>query len=276
MSETADDHKYEAGQDNVRVMGLDVHNPVFFVSAVTIIAFVIIALFFQQQAANAFVAMRKALTSGFDWWFMIAGNIFVLFCVVALVTPLGKIRLGGPDAKPDFSYPGWFAMLFAAGMGIGLMFYGVLEPVNHFRNPPLGVDRENTEAALRVAMSATIFHWGLHAWAIYAAVALALAYFHFNRGLPLTLRSAFYPLFGKYSWGWAGHVVDILAVFATLFGLATSLGLGAGQANAGLNYLFGTPVSDASKVVADHRHYRAGDAVGRGRTRRRHQAAQHD
>ena len=239
---------YEVGQDNIRILGLDVHNPVFFVSAVVIVGFVIFALMFQEGAKEFFGWLRPALTSTFDWVFMIAGNIFVLFCLFLIVTPWGGIRLGGPDAKPDYSYPGWFAMLFAAGMGIGLMFFGVLEPVYHFQNPPLGVDASNTEAARSMGMAATIFHWGLHPWAIYAVVGLSLAFFAFNRGLPLTIRSAFYPLFGDRVWGWLGHVIDTLAVFATLFGLATSLGFGATQASAGLNYLFGIPVTDATKI----------------------------
>jgi BCCT family betaine/carnitine transporter len=134
-------------------------------------------------------------------------------------------------------------------MGIGLMFFGVLEPVYHFQNPPLGVDPENVEAARAIGMAATIFHWGLHPWAIYAVVALGLAFFCYSRGLPLTIRSAFYPLLGDRVWGWFGHVIDTLAVFATLFGLATSLGFGAEQAGAGLNYLFGIPVTDVTKVV---------------------------
>jgi BCCT family betaine/carnitine transporter len=173
----------------------------------------------------------------------------VLFCLFLVVSPYGRIRLGGAEAKPDYSYAGWFAMLFAAGMGIGLMFFGVLEPVYHFQNPPLGVDAADTEAARAIGMAATIFHWGLHPWAIYAVVALALAFFTYNRGLPLTIRSAFYPILGDRVWGWPGHVIDTLAVFATLFGLATSLGFGAEQATAGLNYLFGLPTGDVSKVV---------------------------
>lgn len=249
MSDQTQKREYVPGQDNIKILGFDVHNPVFLISALTIIAFVIVALIFQTSAVKTFGAMRIWLTSTFDWWFMIAGNIFVLFCLLLVVTPVGRIRLGGKDAKPEHSYGAWFAMLFAAGMGIGLMFYGVLEPVIHFREPPLGVDAADKAAALRAGMSATIFHWGLHAWAIYASVALALAYFHFNRGLPLALRSTFHPFLGKATWGWPGHLIDILAVFATLFGLATSLGLGAGQANAGLNYLFGTPISDTSKVL---------------------------
>ena len=239
---------YEVGQDNIRILGLDIHNPVFLISAVTIVGFVIFVLMFQEGAAEFFGALRPWLTSTFDWVFMIAGNIFVLFCLFLIVSPLGKIRLGGPDAKPDYSYAGWFAMLFAAGMGIGLMFFGVLEPVYHFQNPPLGASGEDLEAARQLGMAATIFHWGLHPWAIYAVVALSLAFFCYNRGLPLTIRSAFYPILGKAVWGWFGHVIDTLAVFATLFGLATSLGFGAEQASAGLNYLFGIGVTDNLKI----------------------------
>ncbi len=221
-SQTTD---YEIGQDNIQIMGLDIHNPVFLISSVTIVAFVIFTLMFQEGAAEFFGALRPWLTSTFDWVFMGATNIFVLFCLFLIVSPMGKIRLGGADAKPDYSYAGWFAMLFAAGMGIGLMFFGVLEPVNHMLTPPLGVDPANIEAAREIGMAGTIFHWGLHPWAIYAVVALALAFFTYNRGLPLT------------------------AVFATLFGLATSLGLGAEQASAGLNFLFGIPATDVSKVL---------------------------
>ena len=169
------------------------------------------------------------------------------------------------DATPDYSYAGWFAMLFAAGMGIGLMFYGVSEPMSHFSSSfggvtmgedgvrtdwaPLGGAEGNEEAAARLAFAATIFHWGLHPWAIYAVVALALALFSYNKGLPLTIRSAFYPILGERVWGWPGHIIDVLAVFATLFGLATSLGFGATQANAGLNELFGIPVSSTTEVI---------------------------
>ena len=185
--------EYEVGQDNVRIFGLDIHNPVFVISGVTIVLFVLFVLAFQEGAAAMLGALRPWLTSTFDWVFMGAANIFVLFCLFLIVSPLGKIRLGGKDAKPDYSYPGWFAMLFAAGMGIGLMFFGVLEPVYHFQNPPLGVDATDIEAARAIGMAATIFHWGLHPWAIYAVVALALAFFAFNHGLPLTIRSAFYP-----------------------------------------------------------------------------------
>lgn len=258
-----EDTEYEVGQDNVQIFGLDFHNPVFGISAVVILAFVFFALVFKEGASEFFGWLRPALTSSFDWVFMLAGNIFVVFSLLLVVSPYGKIRLGGADARPDYSYMGWFSMLFAAGMGIGLVFWGVAEPISHYNASlggtaaegglrtdwaPLGAAADNPEAARDLAMAATIFHWGLHPWAVYAVVALALAFFSFNRGLPLTMRSVFYPIFGEATWGFAGHVIDVLAVFATIFGLATSLGLGASQALAGLNYLFDVPVSDGMKV----------------------------
>ncbi|SNS40569.1 BCCT family transporter [Tropicimonas sediminicola] len=255
---------YEIGQDNVEgsvgPFGFDVHNPVFLISGLSIVLFVFYALVFREQATEAFGALRPWLTSTFNWFFLGAANIFVLFCLALIVTPWGSVRLGGQDATPDYSYAGWFAMLFAAGMGIGLMFFGVLEPVYHMAiSEPLGVPspiaedgtiiEANVEAAKRMGLAATIYHWGLHPWAIYAVVALALALFSYNKGLPLTIRSAFYPIFGERVWGWTGHVIDTLAVFATLFGLATSLGFGAQQANAGLEHVFGLPNNVEVQVV---------------------------
>lgn len=255
---------YTVGQDNIRPLGLDIHNPVFLISGLSVVIFVIATLAFQNQVGPLFVALRDFLTSTFDWFFLIAGNVFVVLCLVLIVSPLGRVRLGGRDATPDYGYPGWFAMLFAAGMGIGLMFFGVSEPMSHFDAAiggttseggirtdwaPLGAAAGETAAAQSLAMASTIFHWGLHPWAIYAVVALSLALFTYNKGLPLTIRSIFYPLLGERVWGWPGHVIDILAVFATLFGLATSLGIGAQQANAGLSYLFGIEVSTTAQVV---------------------------
>ncbi|MCQ0987316.1 BCCT family transporter [Jiella marina] len=247
---------YEVGQDNIQRFGLDIHNPVFPISASIIIVFVGFALLFPGLADSFFGWLRPAITSTFDWLFLMAGNIFVLFCLFLVVSPLGKIRLGGQDAKPEFGYFGWFAMLFAAGMGIGLMFYGVSEPITHFSTsmeggasaPLMGVAGDE-DAARRLGMAATIYHWALHPWAIYAVVALALAFFSYNWGLPLTMRSVFYPMLGDKAWGWPGHFIDILAVFATLFGLATSLGYGAEQAVGGLNYLFGVPDTMFSNIV---------------------------
>jgi BCCT family betaine/carnitine transporter len=256
--------EFEIGQHNITPFGLDIHNPVFMISGLSIIAFVLITLMFQQGATDFFGWLRPFLTSTFDWFFLSAANIFVILCIVLMITPLGKIRLGGDAAKPDYGYRGWFAMLFAAGMGIGLMFFGVSEPMSHFASSmggtaaeagartdwaPLGAAAGDVVAARNLGMAATIFHWGLHPWAIYAVVALSLAFFTYNRGLPLTLRSAFYPLLGERIWGWWGHTIDILAVFATLFGLATSLGFGTEQALAGLNYLFGWGTGNVAKVV---------------------------
>ncbi|KAA2315057.1 BCCT family transporter [Pseudooceanicola sediminis] len=258
------DTDYEIGQDNVEgsvgPFGFDIHNPVFMISALSIVAFVFYALALPEQSAAIFGWLRPYLTSTFDWFFLSAANIFVLFCLFLIVSPWGRVRLGGKDATPDFTYIGWFAMLFAAGMGIGLMFFGVLEPVYHMAvSSPLGTPSpfdadgnlipENIERAKAMGLAGTIYHWGLHPWAIYAVVALALALFSYNKGLPLTIRSAFHPIFGDRVWGWTGHVIDILAVFATLFGLATSLGFGAQQANAGLNHVFGIPVDTTVQVI---------------------------
>jgi BCCT family betaine/carnitine transporter len=241
--------EHEIGEHNIQVLGLDIHNPVFAVSAILVVVFVVGTLLFLHQAAVLFTQMRLWITSTLDWFFMIAANVLVLFCLGVAVSRLGRIRLGGPEATPRYGYPGWLAMLFAAGVGIGLMFFGVLEPVTHTLNPPLGIDPADTDRSRAVGMSAAIMHWGLHAWAIYALVGLALAYFCFNQGLPLTLRSAFFPLIGKRVWGPVGHFIDITAVLATLFGLAVSLGYGAEQIAGGLNYLFDVPINNATKVA---------------------------
>ena len=240
---------HEIGEHNVQMLGLDIHNPVFAISAGLVVAFVIGTLLFLDSAGAAFADLRVWITTNFDWTFTIATNFFVLFSLFIAFSKMGRVRFGGPEAKARYGYPGWLAMLFAAGVGIGLMFYGVLEPVTHTLNPPLGIDPANQQVAAKAGMSAAIFHWGLHAWAVYAVVGLALAFFCFNRGLPLTLRSAFYPLFGKAVWGPFGHVVDITAVLATLFGLATSLGLGAEQLSGGLNYLYGIEQTGTPKII---------------------------
>ncbi len=256
--------EYEIGQDNfegkVGPIGFDIHNPVFMISSLSIVAFVFYALALPDQAAALFGWLRPFLTSTFDWFFLMSANFFVVFCLFLIVSPWGSVRLGGKGATPDYTYIGWFAMLFAAGMGIGLMFFGVLEPVYHMAiSEPLGVPSPiaedgtiiaaNVDAARQMGLAATIYHWGLHPWAIYAIVALALSLFTFNKGLPLTIRSAFYPIFGERIWGWTGHIIDTLAVFATLFGLATSLGFGAQQANAGLSHIYGIPNSITVQVV---------------------------
>ena len=263
---TIDDIDYEVGQDNIEAkvgpILFDIHNPVFVIASIGIVLFVAVTVLFPDQATGAFEGIRNWLTSNFSWFFILAGNIFVLFGLMIIVTPLGNVRLGGPDAKPDYGYLGWFAMLFAAGMGIGLMFYGVSEPLSHYGSSvaegagspdswaPIGGAAGNPEQAAELGLAASIYHWALHPWGIYAVVALALAFFAYNRGMPLAIRTAFYPLFGDRVWGWTGHVIDIVAVFATLFGLATSLGIGAEQAVAGFNFLIGTgSVEDGTREV---------------------------
>ncbi|MBL1269423.1 MAG: BCCT family transporter [Halomonas sp.] len=254
------DTDYVIGQDNITTntmgLNLDLHGKVFSISAVIVLLFVVLTLALQETVAPIYQHIFDFLTGNLSWFFILAANIFVILCIGLIFSPLGKIRIGGADAKPDFTYMGWFSMLFAAGMGIGLMFFGVNEPLTHFGTSfdggswaPLAGAEGNAAAAEALAMAATIFHWGLHPWAIYAVVALSLALFSFNKGLPLSMRSVFYPLLGERVWGWPGHVIDILAVFATLFGLATSLGLGATQAAAGLTYLFGAPESDITMIL---------------------------
>ncbi|MFM9271551.1 BCCT family transporter [Halomonas elongata] len=262
------DTDYVIGQDNITTnkfgIDVDLHGKVFTVSSLVILVFVIITLALQSEIEPVFDTIFSFLTSNLSWVFLLGGNVFVLVCLALVVSPLGKVRIGGAKATPDFSYAGWFAMLFAAGMGIGLMFYGVSEPLTHFGTAVGGTSMENgvrtdwaplggaagdEAGALRLGMAATIFHWGLHPWGAYAVVGLALAIFSFNKGLPLTMRSIFYPILGERVWGWPGHLIDILAVFATLFGLATSLGLGASQAAAGLSYLFGLPESNVTMIL---------------------------
>ncbi len=247
-----DSTDYTVGQDNVQKWGFDVHNPVFGISAGFIALFLIAALVLDAHTAKtALDGIKWKIIGSFDWLFIISGNIFVIFCLGLIVSPMGKIRLGGKDAVADYSFVSWLAMLFAAGMGIGLMFWSVAEPVAYFTGwyeTPLGVEANTPEAA-KLALGATMFHWGLHPWAIYGVVALSLAFFTYNKGLPLSMRSIFYPLLGDRAWGWAGHIVDILAVLATLFGLATSLGLGAQQAASGIHHVFGVEPGLGLQIV---------------------------
>ncbi|WKD23974.1 BCCT family transporter [Pseudoalteromonas sp. KG3] len=237
-----DNTDYTVGQDNIQKWGFDVHNPVFGASAGLVLIFLIAVLISDPDSAKAMLdGIKFDIINTFDSFLMWSANIFLLFCIGLIFSPYGKIRLGGVSARPTHSRLSWMAMLFAAGMGIGLMFWGVAEPVAYYTGwyeTPLNVT-PNTPEAAKLAMGATMFHWGLHPWAIYAVVALSLAFFTYNKGLPLSIRSIFYPILGDRTWGWPGHVIDILAVLATLFGLATSLGLGAQQASAGIDHVFG-------------------------------------
>ncbi len=282
-------HQIDEGRYK-KLFGLEIYlTPVFVISGITIILFITGSLIFQEQATTLFGNVRVWLTTNLDWLFMSTANLVFLFCLFVALSPLGKIRLGGTDAKPEYSYLTWLAMLFAAGVGIGLLFFGVSEPVTYFQGgsySPLGIETvyepkaiyniedvpaiddpnynaeadysvvdvpdigdAKVQAAASLGIAATVFHWGLQGWAIYGVVGLALAFYAYNRGLPLLIRSAFYPIFGDRIWGWTGHIIDTFAIFAGIFGLATSLGLGVQQVTSGLDYLFGIPANNWSMVI---------------------------
>jgi len=234
-------HNAMNGEGALKFLGFHVHGRVFGISACLIILFIIAALY-SPSGSNAFLGSIKTWILEYtDWAIMLGANIFVVFCAVIILLPVGKIRLGGVDARPEYSRRSWIAMLFSAGMGIGLIFWSVAEPIAYYTDwfgTPLNTPAYTPEGA-KMALSATMYHWGLHPWAVYGVLGLSLAFFSYNRGLPLTISSVFYPLLGRYTWGITGNIIDILAVFATMFGLATSLGFGAQQVGAGLQFLFG-------------------------------------
>jgi choline/glycine/proline betaine transport protein len=217
-------------------------NPlVFFGSAAIVIVFVVAGGLFTEPTAAFFDTTQRNISRYFGWYYVLVVTAFLVVPLTLLFFPVRRVRIGGPDAEPEFSRFGWFTMLFAAGMGIGLVFYGVAEPLMHYDNP-LRAEPQTPEA-LREALRLSYFHWGLHAWGIYIVLALAVAYAHFNRGLPLAPRSALYPLLGERIYGPIGDGVDILCTVGTLLGVATSLGLGAMQINASLDVFFGFPSS---------------------------------
>ncbi|MBV4499589.1 BCCT family transporter [Pseudomonas shirazensis] len=224
-----------------------INPPVFWISAVLLLLLVLYASVFQAHAQSLFAHIQGWIIGNVSWFYILAVAIILGTVVFLGISRYGDIKLGPDHSTPDYSSTTWFAMLFSAGMGIGLMFFGVAEPVMHFLKPPIG-DGGTVQAAGE-AMRITFFHWGLHAWAIYAIVALILAYFSFRQGLPLTLRSALYPLIGERIYGPLGHAVDIFAIIGTVFGVATSLGFGVAQINTGLNALFGVPVSTGVQIA---------------------------
>jgi choline/glycine/proline betaine transport protein len=226
---------------------LDVHPYVFFFSAGIIVLFVALTIFFEQNVDDLFNKVQGAVSQYAGWFFVATMNIVLIFVISLLLGRFGDIRLGGEGARPEFSTPAWFAMLFSAGMGIGLLFYGVAEPMFHFVASPLA--EPGTADAARTAMDFTFLHWGLHPWSIYALVGLSLGFFAFNKGLPLSIRSVFYPLFGERIYGPIGNIIDIMATVATMFGVATSLGLGVQQVNAGLHHLFDLPQTTWMQLV---------------------------
>ena len=294
MNEEGKQPEHRKEREYKKLFGLDIYlTPVFVISSITIVVFIVGSLIFQKQATTLFGNVRVWLTTNLDWLFMITANLVFLFCLLVALSPLGKIRLGGTDAKPEYSYLTWLAMLFAAGVGIGLLFFGVSEPITYFQGDsgvvkysPLGTETvyeakaiynatdipaiddpaydpeadysvkdvpdiadPKVKTAASLSIATTVFHWGLQGWAIYAVVGLALAFFAYNRGLPLLIRSAFYPIFGDRIWGWTGHIIDTLAIFAGIFGLATSLGLGVEQVSSGLNHLFNIPANDLTMIL---------------------------
>jgi len=228
------------GDTNIQRFGFDIHPVVFPIALLLIAVFIAVTVLLGDQAAQAYSAVRGFFEGNFGWFYLLAVNIFIVTILYFALGKFGTIRIGGVEAEKEFSDFAWMAMLFSAGMGIGLMFFSVSEPLYYVSNVPGFFGAEaGTGAAGVAAMTQTFFHWGFHPWAIYGLVGLGLAFFSFNRGLPLTFRSIFWPLLGERIYGWPGHVIDLVTVFATLFGLATSLGLGVAQVNTGLSYVLG-------------------------------------
>lgn len=221
--------------------------PVFIGSAVVVVLFLLWGVIAPDNVNKVAMSTLTFIGTNFEWLYIFGASAFVVFVLWLMMSRYGSVKLGPNDSKPEYGTLSWFAMLFTAGMGIGLVFYAVSEPVNHFLNPPTGEGA--TQLAAQNAMNYTFFHWGFHPWAIYIVLGASLGYFSFRRGLPLRPASALHPILGDRIYGWPGAVVDILAVFGTLFGLATSLGIGGQQVGAGLNTLFGIPNTTVTQVI---------------------------
>ncbi len=237
----------EPAEEEERWLRVDVHPHVFPISAILIVTAVALTMIFHERMGEVFNAIQSAIASSGGWFFVLTMNVILIFVIYLLFSRYGDVRIGGLDAEPEFTTLGWVAMLFSAGMGIGLLFYGVAEPMFHFVASPFA--EPATPEAARIAMDITFLHWGLHPWGIYCMVGLALAFFSFNKGLPLSIRSVFYPVLGERIYGPIGSAIDILATIATLFGVATSLGLGVQQVNAGLDHLLGIGQSPTIQVA---------------------------
>ncbi|MCB8816067.1 glycine betaine uptake BCCT transporter [Desulfosporosinus shakirovi] len=221
---------------------------IFSFSAAIMVLFVLWTLCQPKEAGDTFNAAQQFITENFGWCYLIGVTFFLFFALFIALSKYGNIILGKDSEKPEYSTLSWFSMLFAAGMGIGLIFWGVAEPMTHYASPPSG--QPSTIESAQIAMRYTFFHWGLHPWSVFAVVGLSMAYFQFRKGLPALVSSTLYPLLGeKGIKGWIGKLVDILAVFATIFGVATSLGLGAMQIGTGLNYAYGLPTGNTTTVV---------------------------
>ena len=221
--------------------------PVFVISAMIMLVFILVATAFTNSSKDFFNFIQHSIVKNVSWVFTLCTVLFLAFVIFLLFSRFGSIRLGENDEKPEFGYTTWFSMMFSAGMGIGLVFWSIAEPIKHFSSPP--IKGAAALAPIKQAMGITFFHWGLHAWAIFMVVGLSLAYFTYRKGLPLAIRSSFYPLLGERIYGPWGNFIDIFAVVGTMFGVATSLGLGAMQVNSGLNYLGGCPETRLTQIV---------------------------
>lgn len=237
---------FKLGADYISSVSIQ-SNRVFLVSAGLILLVSIFGAVFTDALAPALALIQNWLVANMRGFYLLVVGLFFVFVVYLAISRFSAIRLGADNSRPEYSTFSWFAMLFSAGMGIGLMFFGVAEPVTHALSPPLSVGSE--VAANRQALQLTLLNWGLQAWAVYIVVGLSLAYFCFRRGRPLTFRSTLYPVFGERINGALGDAVDVFAILGTLFGVATSLGLGVMQVNAGLAYLFAVPVSESVQLV---------------------------
>ena len=232
-----------------KIPKLVIHKPVFYPALITIVLSVVFALIFSEQSQRSLENVQNIVSQKGGWIYTLSVNAFIIFCIYMAFGKYGSIRLGGPEARPEFKSTAWFAMLFSAGIGNGLVLFSIADPVRDFLNPPrLSADADPTIIA-QEAINFSFLHHGIHGWAIYSVIGLALAYFTYNRKMPLTIRSAFYPLLGERIHGWIGNVIDVVAVVATLFGLATTLGFGVGQINAGFTHVFGIPHSLAFQYL---------------------------
>ncbi|UTD56451.1 MULTISPECIES: BCCT family transporter [unclassified Halomonas] len=243
---------YKHNKDAMRKIGLlgGGHPTMTIGSALLVIAFIIFTVIDPEYAGAIYSDANKFVSSNFGWYYIALITLILFFSIWLIFSRYGSIRLGSEGEKPEFSNFAWFSMLFGAGIGIGILFWSIAEPIFHFQgNPFISESQEMSVEAAQVAMRIAIFHWGLHGWGLFAVIGLALAYFSYRKGLPLSIRSSLYPIFGDRIYGPIGHVVDLLAVFGTLFGIATSLGMGAQQINAGLQYLFGFEVSTSHQVM---------------------------
>ncbi|RNL80782.1 BCCT family transporter [Halostreptopolyspora alba] len=239
-------------------MGLRTNPPIFFASTGLAILFVAVTILFTDQINDVFSRMTGFILSSLSWFYILGVTVFLGFLIWIAISRYGSVRLGGPDSRPEFSNWAWFAMLFAAGIGTILMFWGVAEPINHYANPPrvpLGFDGSaeefaGTAAAAKQAITFTNYHFALHTWAIFTLPALAFAYFIFRRGLPMRVSSFFYPFLGERIHGPIGRIIDVTTVLGTLFGLSVSIGLGSAQINSGLSRLFGFDLDGGAVELA--------------------------